>query len=127
MKEHQELSKAVVEKIDSDLLVTKYKAGSSVFEEDAAEIDGAHLTMSQGNDMYIIVDLSEGEVKIDKSAEEFYIYKGKMMPFTKAIAIVTQQKSSVFSKIFSRPKKALYPTKEFSSVEDAKTWIRSLN
>lgn len=126
MKEQLDLDKAIVQKLDNDILVTKYKDGVEILEEDAQEIDATHLTMAQGKDMFIIVDFMQGEVKINKSAEEFFIYKGKMMPFTKALAIVTPNKSSIISKIFSKPKKALYPTQEFSNVDEAKNWFSSL-
>ncbi|MEZ4922635.1 MAG: hypothetical protein R2780_05625 [Crocinitomicaceae bacterium] len=126
MKESQEFENVIVEKISKDVLITKYKPATEISEKDAEEIDTAHLNMAQGNDMFVIVDLTAGQINVNKSAEEFFVYKGKMMPFTRAIAIVTPQKSSVIAKIFGKSQKTLYPTKEFTDMEKALNWFDSI-
>ena len=126
MKDLVELQKASVEKLDPDILITRYKDGGSITETDAKEIDSCHLTMSQGNDMFIIVDLTFGSVKIHAEAEEYFIYKGRMIPYIKGIAIVSKSKSSFFAKLFSKSSKTLYPTKEFITFEDAYIWFDKL-
>jgi len=126
MKDLVELQKASVEKIEPDILVTRYKDGVSITENDAKEIDSCHLTMSQGNDMFIIVDLTFGSIKIHAEAEEYYVYKGRMIPYIKGIAIVSKVKSSFFAKLFGKSSKTLYPTKEFITFEDAYAWFDKL-
>lgn len=125
MKDLVELEKATIELLNPDILITRYKSKVTISERDAAEIDNAHLTMSQGNDMFIIVDLTFGNAEISHAAEEFFIYKGKMIPYIKGIAIVSNNKSSFFAKLFSKSSKTLYPTKEFITFEDAYKWFDS--
>jgi hypothetical protein len=125
MRDLLELKKASIERIDPDILITRYKEGVKIDEEDAKEIDASHLTMSQGNDMFIIVDLTFGSAKISDEAEEFFVFKGRMIPYIKGIAIVSKHKSSFFAKLFGKSSKTLYPTKEFITFEDAKKWIEN--
>ncbi|OIQ36136.1 MAG: hypothetical protein BM555_03270 [Crocinitomix sp. MedPE-SWsnd] len=126
MNDLVELKKASVEKQDPDVLITRYRDGVSISEADAKEIDGAHLTMSQGNDMFIIVDLTFGDAQISSEAEEYFVYKGKMIPYIKGIAIISKHKSSFFAKLFGRSTKTLYPTKEFITFEEAQDWFKKL-
>jgi hypothetical protein len=126
MKDLVELKKASVEKQDPDILITRYKDGVSISEDDAKEIDGAHLAMSQGNDMFIIVDLTFGSSEISSDAENFFVYHGKMIPYIKGIAIVSKTKSSFFSRLFGKSSKTLYPTKEFITFEEAVSWFSKM-
>jgi hypothetical protein len=126
MKDVVELPKASVEKIDPDVLITHYKPGAEISEEDAREIDGAHLTMAQGGEMFVMVDMTAGGARVDKSAEEFLIKKGRMVPYIKAVAVVKDHKSSFLTKLFSGANKALFPKKEFTDAETAKEWFSSM-
>ncbi|UKN03591.1 hypothetical protein K6119_08700 [Paracrocinitomix mangrovi] len=121
-----ELAKASIIKIDPDIILIKYKEGAKISETDAREIDEAQLTMCQGNDVFIIADLLNGNPEIDKLAEDYYVNKGRMIPFTKGIAIVAKTKSSLFSRLFGKTTRTLYPTKEFASVDEAKAWLSSI-
>ena len=126
MKDLVELQKAAIERVAPDVLITRYKDGVEITEEDAREIDSSHLTMAQGNDMFIIVDLTYGRAKINDKAEEYFVYKGRMIPYIKGIAIVSRTKSSLFTKLFGKASKTLYPTKEFITFEDAHKWLNKL-
>ena len=126
MKEHVELEKAVIERVDPDILVTRYRTNAEITERDAEEIDNAHLSMSQGHEMFIIADMTVGNANIDKSAQDYFINKGRMIPYTKAIAIVSKQRSNIFNRLFGSSTKTLYPTKEFTSVEAANKWFEEL-
>lgn len=126
MHEHLDLAKAIIEKIDPDILKTTYKAGMSIEVKDAREIDAAHLTMSQGKDMFVVANLIEGHPEFDRDAEDFFVNKGRMIPFTKAVAIITDHKSSIVSRVFGALSKTLYPTKEFDSLESASDWFDTL-
>ena len=123
MKDLVELQKTSIEKIDPDILITRYKGEVDIDEDDAREIDGTHCVLSQGEDMFIIVDMTIGETRIHDSAEKFFIGKGLMVPYIKGMAIVCKSKSSFLTKFFKRSPKTLYPTKEFVTFEDAYTWI----
>lgn len=126
MREHIELEKAIVEKIDQDVLVTRYRSNTDITVQDAQEIDNAHLTMAQGGDVFIIADLSIGSTRIAKSAQDYFIRKGRMIPYTKGIAIVSHQKSTFFTRLFKGMSRTLYPTKEFSTFDEASAWINTL-
>lgn len=126
MKEHLELTKVSITNLGNDVLLTKYKDKVKITEADAMEIDGAQLTISQGKDVCIIADLLAGNPIISKDAEDYYINKGRMIPLTKALALVTGHKSSFFGRVFGKSSKALYPTKEFSTVEEAQAWLERL-
>ncbi|MBD3636022.1 MAG: hypothetical protein HUJ25_01670 [Crocinitomicaceae bacterium] len=123
MKDVVELNKALVEKLDDDILVTAYKSNTEISEEDAKEIDGAHVTMSQGDDMFVIVDLTSG-AKLMKTAEDFLIKKAKMVPYTLAMAMVKESKGLFFRRV--KGKRFLFPYKEFKTKEEAKAWIDTL-
>ncbi|MEZ4922634.1 MAG: hypothetical protein R2780_05620 [Crocinitomicaceae bacterium] len=128
MKDVVELPKASVEKLDPDVIITHYKSGAEIHEEDAVEIDGAHLSMSHGGEMFLMVDMTAKGSKVDRSAEFYFNYKGKMVPYIKALAVVRDGKSNLFSKLFNLNKsnRALFPMKEFTDAESAKRWFDSL-
>ena len=124
MKDIVELEKASVLKEDQDVLVTEYKSYTEILEEDAREIDGAYLSMSQGSDMFVIIDQTKGNTKIQKTAEDYLTKNGKMVPFTKAMAIIKQNKGIKLSKMLGR--KFIFPYREFTTREDAMAWIATL-
>lgn len=115
-----------IRKINDDTIYNLYKPGIVLSAKDAEEIDNVHLTIAQGNDMFIIADFSQGDVSFDRSAEEFFMNKGHMIPYTRAIGIISNpKKQSLFSKLFRR-NKTWYPFKEFDSVESAEKWFEAL-
>ena len=121
-----ELPTVSVKKIDDDILLNVYKKGVELSENDAMEIDNVHITMSQGKDVFIIADFSKGTSTYDDSAEKFFVNKGKMIPFTNAIAIISNpKKSSFLTKIFAS-NRTYYPVKEVDSIEEAKAWFETL-
>lgn len=128
MKDVVELPKASVERIDPDVLITHYRSGAEILEADAVEIDGAHLTMSQGGEMFVLVDMTAKGAKVDRSAEFYFNYKGKMVPYIKALAVVRDHKASFLSKLFGFNKggRALFPMKEFTDPEQATKWFDSM-
>lgn len=124
MKDLVELTKASVVKMDPDVLITQYKSDTKILEDDAREIDNAHVTMAQGGDMFVIVDLSAGGTKIDKTAEDYFSRKSKMMPFIKAIAVVKDHKASFLSRFLT--KRSIFPQKEFTNTGAAQAWFQTL-
>ena len=124
MKDVVELEKASVLKECHDILVTEYKSYSESLEEDAREIDGAYLSMSQGSDMFVIIDETKGNTKVKKNAVHYLTKNARMVPFTKAMAIVKTNKGFSLSNILG--KKFVFPYKVFNNREDALAWIERL-
>lgn len=108
---------------EEDVLITTYKPGVTVSQKDAFEIDNAHLTLCGGSDVYVLVNLKD-DVKIDLQAKEFFAHKGKMLAYTKAVAIVGSEKNrgNFFAKLFKRSH-FWYDVKKFKSEEDAMKWF----
>ena len=128
MKEYMELTKAVVKRVDPDVLITEYKPNTVIEEKDAEEIDSTHLTMAQGSEMFIIADLTSGEVEIKRTAIDYFVNRGKMIPYTRAVAFVSTTKESFFARLFGKNKtsKTFYPTKQFDSLDEANKWFDTL-
>lgn len=126
MNDFIELEKVSIEKKGVDILVNRYKPQVIIEEDDAREIDASHISMSHGNEMFVIVDLTQGGTKITSEAESFFVSKGKMIPYIKATAIVTNEKHSFFSKLFGKTSKAIYPTRKVSTIKEASDWFDSM-
>ena len=124
MKDVVELEKASVLKEGQDILVTEYKSYTEILEDDAREIDGAYLTMSQGNDMFVIMDMTKGNTKLQRIAEDYLTKNGKMVPYTKAMAIVKETKGLRLSRVLG--KRFVFPYKEFNTRDEALEWINTL-
>lgn len=124
MRDVVELEKASVLKEGQDVLITEYKSYTEILEEDAREIDGAYLSMSQGSDMFVIIDFSKGNTKVQKNAEDYLTRNGKMVPYTKAMAIVKEQKGWRLSRMIG--KRFVFPYREFRNKEAALAWIETL-
>jgi hypothetical protein len=121
-----ELTHVSITKTSDDVIHNYYKPGIELGEKQAIEIDNVHLILAQGNDMFIIADFSRGGISLDKSAQEFFTKKGRMIPYTKGIAIIDgPNKRSFLSKLFSK-NKTWYPFKEVESVEEANSWFEEL-
>lgn len=127
MNEVIELKKATIEHQKPNVIITRYKDGVEINMKDAQEIDHAHFDMAQGKDMCILVDLTFGDASISTEAEEYFVYKGKMIPYILGIGIVSKQKSSFFARLFGKNSKTIYPTKEFNTFEEANNWFASLS
>lgn len=113
-------------KKEGDILITAYKKGSKVDVKSARDIDLAHTTLASGNDMFIIADLSAGEIELSNQAKDFFLHEGKMMPFTKAVAIVGEIKSrGLMHKIFGKSK-SWYDVKKCGSIKEAEQWFNEL-
>lgn len=127
MTEKYELEKAIIEKIDEDILVTKYKQGYDIELEDAEVIDRTHYEMSQGRDVFTIVDMAGVENRVTKKAQEFYTKKAKMIPQIKAVGLIMDGLANrMVSKFYMQLYKPYYPTKIFKSRNEAIKWFAEL-
>jgi hypothetical protein len=128
MKDIVELPKASVEKLQPDVLITQYRSGAEIKEEDAVEIDGTQMSMSQGGEVFVMVDMTAKGSKIDRTADFYFSYKGKMVPYIKALAVIKENKSSFLARLFgmNKPTRALFPKKEFTDAEAAQKWFDSM-
>jgi hypothetical protein len=121
-----ELKTVSIKKVEEDIIHNQYKSGIELSVNEAEEIDNVHITMCQGQDCFIIADFTGGNISFDKSAEEYFTSKGRMIPYTKGIAIVAPpKKSTLLSKVFNKSK-TWYPTKECQTLEEAHEWIKEM-
>ena len=127
MADKYELDKAVIERLADDVLVTRYKDGMTIDEKDAMEIDQTSLFMSQGREIFVLVDMAGIKNKITVKASEYFTRKGKMIPHTRAVGLVIDALTAkLTSKVHQQIYRPLYPTKIFSSREDAINWFDEL-
>ena len=113
-------------KIAEDILCSKYHKGANLTEKKAQDIDSIHLTMTKGQDYFIIADYSEGEINVEKEAEHFFLKNAKMIPYTNGVAIISNSpKKTLFGRMISW-NRAFYPVKEVKTIEEAKSWFDQL-
>lgn len=127
MKDSVELRTAFVEQLGDNIICVHYKEGFVIEESDAKEIDDMQYLMSGGKDILLMVDIFGVKNQVSKSAKEFFTKKGKMLPFTKGVAIVQKDvQTNLSTGFFSSWFKPLYPTKVFQTRKDAVEWFRRL-
>ena len=101
--------------------------GRSLTEADAREIDDAQLLMCAEKEVGMLVDLYDIDNKISKETKEFFTKKGKMLAYTKAVAIVQKEKQdNLPGGFFSSFIKPIYPVRTFESKQLALTWLKTL-
>lgn len=127
MSEYIELKKATISMLKADVICVHYKSGFTIEEEDAIEIDELQASMAGGREVGMLVDIYNIENKVAKSAKDYFQNKGKMLPYTKGVAIVQKGKQeNLKTGFFSALSKPLYPTKTFEARKDAVDWLQSL-
>lgn len=117
------LKKATIMFAIPDILITRYKFNVTIDEEDAKKIDETHMALSGGREVYVVVDLREGQTTISKEAEQFFTTKGRMVPHIKAVALIQATNPSIFSRFLEKFYNTVYSTKTFGSVDAALTWL----
>ncbi|MBK9191427.1 MAG: hypothetical protein IPM77_07880 [Crocinitomicaceae bacterium] len=112
MKDFIDFKKVSVELLENEILCTHYKNGFTITEADAREIDDAQLLMCAEKEVGMLVDLYDIDNKISKEAKEFFTKKGKMLAYTKAVAIVQKEKQdNLPGGFFSSFIKPIYPVR----------------
>ena len=111
---------------NQDVIIIRYKPNTVITEEEAKRIDQIHMTIASGKDMFIIVDLRDEGISIQNEAKDFFLHKGTMIPFTKAVAILGDLKGrGIIHKLLGRSK-TWYEVKKFKSMDQAMNWFSIL-
>ena len=127
MDESVELRTAFIEQLGDNIICIRYKEGFVIEDMDAKEIDDMQHVMSGGKDMLLMVDIFGVKNQVSKSAKEFFTKKGKMLPFTKGVAIIQKDvQTNLSTGFFSNWFKPLYPTKIFETRKEAIKWLKGL-
>ncbi|UKN00268.1 hypothetical protein K6119_11035 [Paracrocinitomix mangrovi] len=125
-REQMEIYGVSLQKIANDTLESKYEKGVKLTKKMAEEIDNVQLSLAKGEDQFIIADFSNGGVQLDKEAEMYFLRDGKMIPYTNALAIISNPSKFGFLKRFFSKKQSFYPIKEVHSREEAQMWFDTL-
>ncbi|MBN4072658.1 hypothetical protein JYT74_01330 [Crocinitomix catalasitica] len=127
MLDFYNLDKATIEKVAEDILSTKYIRDGIIEEKDAIEIDQTHHYMAQGREVFTLVDMTDGEIKLSAKANEYFSKKAKMIPNIKAVGLIMGNFTSKMKQKFQlQLYKPLYPTKIFNTREEALAWFDEL-
>jgi len=125
--ESVELRTAFIERLDDNMLCTRYKRGFIIEEEDAKEIDDIQFQMAEGKETLLVVDILDIKNRVSKDAKNFFTKKGKMLPYTKAVAIVQAvNQSNLKTSFLSNWIKPIYPTQSFQTKKEAIDWLQGL-
>lgn len=127
MKDFVDFQKVTIELLDPEIICTYYKDGFTITEADARQIDEAQQLLSGGNEVGMLIDLYNVNNKISREAKEYFTKKGKMLAYTKAVAVVQKggqdNLPGGFLASFVKP---IYPVKNFETRKEAITWLRSI-
>lgn len=127
MKDSIETDKVFVARVDEDIIVTTYKKASVLDLIDARELDSLYITMSQGNDVFYLVDLTAPEADLTNDAQAYFSRNARIVPNIKAAAIIINTlRARLVARFYIQYFKPLYTTKIFSSTDEAKNWFASL-
>ncbi len=127
MKDSVETDKVIVSKADEDVIVTTYKEAAVLDLIDAKELDSVYVTMSQGSDVFYLVDLTAPDADLTNDAQAYFSRKARIVPNIKAAAIVINTlRGRIVARFYIQYFKPLYTTKIVSSVEEAKVWFATV-
>lgn len=126
MKDIVDLKKVRLQMLNDSTLIVQYKDGFTIEQSDAEEIDAMQITMCREHEVGMVVDIRNIENIVTKEAREFFTKKGKMLSYTKAVAIIQKGKQkNIETGILSFFNKPLYPTKSFENMEEALAWLEN--
>jgi len=127
MKDFVETDLAIIQRIEGDVIVTTYKEKAIVDLIDAKEIDRIYTAMAQGQEIFSLVDLTAPDADILNEAQVFFSRKALIVSKIKGAGIIIKGiKSRIVARFYIQYFKPLYPTKIFSSAEEAQKWFDSL-
>lgn len=102
---------------------TKVKPGSEISREDARTNTEAVLTISEGKNFPILVDLRQIK-SISKEARDHFSMRGRKPHVTAIAMLVSSPVSRIIGNFFLGLNKPTVPTRMFTSEPDAERWIR---
>lgn len=127
MKDLIETELAVIQRVDGDVIVTTYKENAIVDLIDAKDIDRIYISMTKDQDVFSLVDLTAPGADILNEAQAFFSRKAMIVSKIKGAGIVINGiKSRIVARFYIQYFKPLYPTKIFSSTDEAQKWFDSL-
>lgn len=127
MKDSVETDKVIISKVDEDIIVTTYKKHAVLDLIDAKELDAIYVTMSQGSDVFYLVDLTAPDADLTNDAQAYFSRKARIVPNIKAAAIVINTfRGRIVARFYIQYFKPLYTTKIVGTVEEAKNWFASV-
>ncbi len=127
MKDFLDFKKVTVELVETGIICTYYKDGFTIEEADAREIDEAQQLLCGGNDVGMMIDLYNVKNKISREAKDYFTKKGKMLAYTKAVAVVQKSgQDNLPSGFLESFKKPIYPVKNFETRKEAIQWLKSV-
>lgn len=59
-------------KVDEDIIITTYKEAAVLDLIDAKELDSVYVTMSQGNDVFYLVNLTALNADLTNDAQSYF-------------------------------------------------------
>ncbi|MBK6410652.1 MAG: hypothetical protein IPO60_03070 [Flavobacteriales bacterium] len=124
--EREETASAIVERVDPDLVICRYKHGVKVNAAAVEENLEARLRFP-GKEPYAVIGIFPGDVDFDMSLLEHDHYTGiALNQITRVLAIVAEDE--LFDPI-ARLYFAYHPTgfnsRVFHNEEDARTWVNA--
>ncbi|MBI3133904.1 MAG: hypothetical protein HYZ14_04435 [Bacteroidetes bacterium] len=127
MKDFVEFEKAIVKRTDGDILVTTYKKAAIIDLIDAKELDAIYVTMAQGSEVFLLVDLTAPDADLSNEAQAYFSRRARIVPSIKAAAIVINTlRARIVARFYIQYFKPLYATKIFGSIEEAQIWFESV-
>ena len=127
MKDLVETDLAVIQRVDGNVIVTTYKENAIVDLIDAKDIDRIYISMTKDQDVFSLVDLTAPGADILNEAQAFFSRKAMIVSKIKGAGIVIKGvKSRIVARFYIQYFKPLYPTKIFSSTDEAQKWFDSL-
>lgn len=127
VKDLVEFEKATVTRLEDDTLLTTYKKGAVLDLIDARELDALYVTMAQGNEVFLLVDLTAPDADLTNDAQAYFSRKAQVVPSVKAAAIVINTlRARIVARFYIQYFKPLYPTRIFSNLEEAQQWFDAL-
>lgn len=124
MKDFVEIDKATIQRIDSDVIVTTYKNNTVVDLIDAKEIDAIYTTMAQGQEVFLLIDLTAPDADISNEAQSFFSRKALVVPNIKCAAIVINNlRARIVARFYIQYFKPLYQTKIVGTIDEAQKWF----
>lgn len=127
MKNSIETDKVFINKVDEDVIITTYKKAAVLDLIDAKELDAFYVAMSEGKEVFYLVDLTAPDADLTNDAQSFFSRKARIVPNIKVAAIIINTlHARIVARFYIQYFKPLYTTKIFGSLDEAKTWFESL-
>jgi hypothetical protein len=94
---------------------------------DAKELDAVYVAMSEGKEVFYLVDLTAPDADLTNDAQSYFSRKARIVPNIRAAAIIINTlQARIVARFYIQYFKPLYATRIFGSVNEANAWFESL-